>query len=350
MLFRPPLCRSITRERTSTMTISRRELLRNAFGIASAMAIPAPLLGCSGDGAASNQTRTDSAATEEAASAAAASDLPPPPTPEDAARLRRWAAQLRQDALVDADDPTGPAAVRVGELATGTPYEAYTLEQYLKGGGSPSRTEPLTLHLDRFDCVSLVESCLAVARVAHDPGEPTWESFARKMERMRYRGGEREGYTSRLHYFSEWLDDNARRGLVRVLGEELGGRADTRPLRFMSTHAESYPALAMPGILGEIEEMERSLDGVPRWVVPTASIDSVSDRIETGDILAFATSIEGLDVTHAAFAYRDDAGVLRVLHAPLSGGVVEITESTLPQYVAAIRSSTGILIARPLWG
>ena len=123
-----------------------------------------------------------------------------------------------------------------------------------------------------------------------------------------------------------------------------------RPLRFMSTHADAYPALAEPGILAEIAEMERTLDGAPRWVIPTASIESVSDRIETGDILAFATSIEGLDVTHAAFAYRDESAVLRVLHAPLSGGVVEITDSTLPQYVAAIRSATGILVARPLWG
>ena len=61
-------------------------------------------------------------------------------------------------------------------------------------------------------------------------------------------------------------------------------------------------------------------------------------------------SIEGLDVTHSAFAYRGADGVLRVLHAPLSGGVVEVTESTLPQYVAAIRRATGILVARPLWG
>ena len=45
-----------------------------------------------------------------------------------------------------------------------------------------------------------------------------------------------------------------------------------------------------------------------------------------------------------------EALLLRVLHAPLSGGVVEVTESTLPEYVAAIRSSTGILVARPLWG
>ena len=54
--------------------------------------------------------------------------------------------------------------------------------------------------------------------------------------------------------------------------------------------------------------------------------------------------------THAAFAYRGADGVLRVLHAPLSGGVVEVTRATLPEYVAAIRRSTGILIARPLRG
>ncbi len=328
------------------MTISRRELLRSALGIASAMAIPAPLLGCaegeSGDGA--------DPATEGPPAPAGGEAQTAPPGPEDEARLVRWAGQLREEGLVDPDDPTGRAAARVGELAAGTPYEAYTLEAYLKAGGSPSRTEPLTLHLDRFDCVSLVESCLAVARVAHGPGAPAWSSFADEMERMRYRGGVREGYVSRLHYFSEWLDDNARRGLVTILGEELGGHADTRPLRFMSTHADAYPALAMPEVLTQIGEMERSLDGTPRWVIPTASIESVSDRIETGDVLAFATSIEGLDVTHAAFAYRDAAGVLRVLHAPLSGGVVEVTESTLTQYVAAIRSATGILVARPLWG
>jgi len=53
-------------------------------------------------------------------------------------------------------------------------------------------------------------------------------------------------------------------------------------------------------------------------------------------------------VTHTAFAYRDREGILRVLHAPLSGGEVEITRATLPEYVAAIRRSTGILVARPL--
>jgi hypothetical protein len=36
--------------------------------------------------------------------------------------------------------------------------------------------------------------------------------------------------------------------------------------------------------------------------------------------------------------------------APLSGGVVEITRATLPEYLAAIRRATGVLVARPLRG
>jgi N-acetylmuramoyl-L-alanine amidase-like protein len=96
--------------------------------------------------------------------------------------------------------------------------------------------------------------------------------------------------------------------------------------------------------------MERRLDQHPRHVIPTKRIPEVVQKIETGDVLAFATEISGLDVTHAAFAYRDGDGVLRLLHAPLSGGVVEVTRTTLPEYVAAIRRSTGILVARPYKG
>ena len=165
---------------------------------------------------------------------------------------------------------------------------------------------------------------------------------------MRYRGGERRGYASRLHYFSEWISDGARRGLVRDLGAGLGGIEDARPLRFMTEHRSSYAALADGAAFGEVAATERSLDARPRRVVPTDRIAEVSHLIKSGDVLGFATAIPGLDVTHAAFAYRDADAVLRVLHAPLSGGVVEITGATLPQYVQAIRRSTGILVARPL--
>jgi len=310
--------------------VSRRDMLRAAAASMAALSLPAALAACARD------PRPD---------AQPASGSPPD---EDHLRLTSWSSRLRAEQLARAEVPAGRSATRVGELAIGSPYVAFTLEEYIRAGGDPAATEPLALSLTRFDCVSLVESCLAITRVADDTGAPTWEGFGREMERMRYRGGERRDYASRLHYFSEWISDGARRGLLRDLGTELGGVADARPLRFMTEHRSSYPALANETVFRDIGEMERSLDDRPRRVIATNRIPEVSDRIETGDVLAFATTIPGLDVTHSAFAYRDAAGVLRVLHAPLSGGAVEITTTTLPEYVAAIRRSTGILVARPL--
>jgi hypothetical protein len=306
--------------------VSRRDLLRNAALTAAVLALPSPLATCR-TGAAGD-TRTER-------------------SDPDQERLTAWTAALRADGSIQPEAPLGRNAIRVGELAVGTPYEPGTLEAYLRAGASPLH-EPLTLSLTRFDCVTLVEACLAVARLAAHEGSPTWERFGREIERMRYRGGERRGYTSRLHYFSEWITDGERRGLVKDLGVELGGAADTRPLRFMTEHRPSYPALVDDGVFREIGTMERRLDHHPRHVIPTKRIPEVVNRIETGDVLAFATEIPGLDVTHAAFAHRGGDGILRVLHAPLSGGVVEVTRATLPEYVAAIRRSTGILVARPL--
>jgi hypothetical protein len=307
-------------------------MLRAATLSVAAIALPIPLAACARDPRSEGQPAYQ------------------PEADEDRVRLTRWTTRLRTEELSRAEVPAGLSAVRVGELAVGTPYVAFTLEEYIRAGGDPSRTEPLALSLTRFDCVSLVESCLAVTRVADDRAAPTWERFGHEMERMRYRGGERRDYTSRLHYFSDWISDGARRGLLRDLGADLGGVADTRPLRFMTEHRASYPALANEKVFEGIAAMERRLDDEPRRVIPTERIPEVSDRIETGDVLAFATAIPGLDVTHSAFAYRDRDGVLRVLHAPLSGGAVEITSTTLPEYVAAIRRSTGILVARPLRG
>jgi len=290
------------------------------------LGLPAPLLACSRD---------------------REPDPDPDPDP-DRERLADWTRRLRDEGLTAGEVPLGRRASRTGELAAGTPYEPGTLDAYLRSGNPPPDTEPLTLFLTRFDCVTLVETCLAVGRIAVQAGEPSWERFGAEVERMRYRGGERDGYGSRLHYFSEWISDGARRGLVRDLGAELGGVPDARPLRFMTGHRGSYPALAGDAAFREIQAMERRLDGHPRQVVPTARLPEVVSEIMTGDVLAFATTIDGLDVTHAAFAYRAQDGILRVLHAPLSGGVVEVTGATLPEYVAAIRRSTGVLVARPL--
>lgn len=301
--------------------ISRRTLLRNVAAAAPVLLLPNPLSACMKGPAGILRDPSQR-------------------------RLSTWTTTLRSEGLASKKG-LGPSVSRVGELAAGAPYQPFTLDAYLKAGGSPS-SEPLTLSLTSFDCVTLVEACLGVARVAGDEGAPTWERFGREVERMRYRGGNRRGYTSRLHYFSEWIADGEKRGLVRDLGGELGGTEDKRPLRFMTQHRDRYPALVDDRVFRELEAIELSLDRSLRRVIPTKRIPQMVDRIQTGDVLAFATEIPGLDVTHTALAYRDEQETLRVLHAPLSGGVVEVTGATLPEYVAAIRRSTGIMVARPL--
>ena len=296
--------------------LSRRELLRTAAVGAAALMLPAKLVACN---------RAD----------------------PDLERLTRWVDVLRIEGLGKHHIPLGRAAVRAGELAAGAPYVPYTLEEYLRNGGSPL-LEPLTVSLSHFDCVTLVESCLAVARLARKDEAPTWRRFEQEVERMRYRGGKRTGYASRLHYFSEWISDGEKRGLVQDLSKELGGTADNRQLRFMTEHREQYLALRSDRLVDDIEEIERRISRTPRYVVAVERIPEIASRIEAGDVLGFATRISGLDVTHTAFAYRDKEGTLRVLHAPLSGGVVETTRATLPEYVAAIRRSSGILVARPI--
>jgi len=201
----------------------------------------------------------------------------------------------------------------------------------------------------KFDCVSLVEACLGVARTAAARADAGWDRYAQEIERMRYRRGMRSDYASRLHYFSEWITDGVRRGLVDDLGTTLGAEPDARPLRFMSQHRASYPALADDATFRAIEMRERLLDSSPRQVIAKARIPEIQDQLQTGDVLAFATSIEGLDVTHTGLAYRTADGVMRVLHAPLSGGVVQVSPGTVADYVNGLRNSTGILVARPLY-
>ena len=304
--------------------LSRRDLLRKVTLSTAVLMLPDVLAACKAETSARGKPSGD----------------------PDSQRLTTWIQTLMSEKLAETRVPLGRAAARVGELAAGTPYEPYTLEQYLGNGGSP-RQEPLTLSLTRFDCVTLVEACLAVARLASAKDAPNWQGLGRETERMRYRDGKRRGYSSRLHYFSEWISDGERRGLVKDIGADLNAAEDARPLRFMTEHRDRYPALKDEGVFQEIAAIERRLDDHPRRVVPTKRIPEVVDRIEHGDVLAFATEIPGLDVTHSAFAYRDGQGTLRVLHAPLSGGLVEVTHSTLPEYVAAIRRATGILVARP---
>ena len=171
-------------------------------------------------------------------------------------------------------------------------------------------------------------------------------AYAGYLEELRYRGGRLDGYPSRLHYFSEWLSDNAARGRLRLLAEGLGGVPDREPLSFMSAHRSAYPAMSRLGVPTAIRAMERRLnDGRPRWYLPENRIEAAAPGIQDGDRIAATSTLPGLDVAHTGLALWKD-GKLHLLHAPLVGKSVEISELPLADRIIGIKGQDGVMVAR----
>ena len=272
----------------------------------------------------------------------------------------------------------GDLVARIGERIVGTPYEPHTLE--LPG------PERLVINLEALDCVTFVENVLALARLAWsassgfaDPDgtgaadaresasagargygaagstaaalldEPAsfQAAYRDEIERIRYRGGALDGYASRLHYFSEWIADNEASALVDAISRELGGVADPSPIDFMSTHPGAYAQLADPDVLAEITRTESRLGQAERYYIPADGIDAAAAGIRDGDIIAATSTVPGLDVAHTGIALWKD-GTLRLLHAPLVGSHVRISEESLAERVGRIGGQDGIMVARPL--
>ena len=156
-----------------------------------------------------------------------------------------------------------------------------------------------------------------------------------------------DGYPSRLHYFSEWIADNEASGLLDAISRELGGVADTSPIDFMSTHLDAYRQLADPDVAAEITWVEARLREVARYYIPADAIEAASAGIQDGDIIAATSTVEGLDIAHTGIALWQD-GVLRLLHAPLVGSHVRISEESFAGRIGRMRGQDGIMVARPL--
>ena len=89
-----------------------------------------------------------------------------------------------------------------------------------------------------MDCTTFVETVLALALADKDK-ERNFGSFKKALQHIRYRGGVLNGYPSRLHYFSEWIKDNERKGIVKERTDEFSTLQQELHLNFMSTHPDS---------------------------------------------------------------------------------------------------------------
>ncbi|MEC9356190.1 MAG: N-acetylmuramoyl-L-alanine amidase-like domain-containing protein [Gemmatimonadota bacterium] len=240
----------------------------------------------------------------------------------------------------------GAVMAKIGRSFVGTAYVPGTLE--VEG------PESVVINFRGLDCVTFVENVFAMSRFVRTAearrllgdrksAEDFYESI---LSEHRYRNGQVRGYTSRLHYFSDWVGDNHQIGFVRDISAELRGIVDSEAIDFMSTHTDAYAQLVDMSNVSLIKETEERLSAVGRVYVPENRINEVVQEIHDGDIIAATSTLAGLDVAHTGLALWIDE-TLHLLHAPLVGAAVQISETSLAERINKIEGQDGIIIARP---
>ena len=227
------------------------------------------------------------------------------------------------------------------------------LDQPYVAGTQEGREERLRIYLTKTDCILFAETCLGLVRTVQRCGPlASFEDLAATLRRTRYRDGVVDGYASRLHYTTEWIRQGERTGVFEDVTEALGGVRDARRIDFMSTHPDSYAPLKGESQYakdnrGRIRDMETRVSALPRFYVPKERLAAVEDRIQSGDILCFATSIEGLDYSHVVIAYREKPGDrLTFIHASTAAKKVVVEPRTLEAYLQANPRTVGISVLR----
>ena len=236
----------------------------------------------------------------------------------DSIRIENWlkeAVNLPEDSC---------RTLHFAKQMLGIPYIAGTLDG--------NEEEQLVIRTDAVDCTTFVETVLAFC-IADKRGERDYEGFKKALKQIRYRDGILDGYTSRLHYFSDWIRDNEQMGFVKeCTSESVCCQPKELWLDFMTTHVDSYqPMKKNPELVKEMAFLEKEWQGMVVSLIPKEKLNLTSDElmVKNGDILAVTTSIKGLDVVHVGFAFWKGEK-LHLLHA--SSNAMKVIEDPQPLY------------------
>ena len=229
----------------------------------------------------------------------------------------------------------------------GKPYVGKTLEV--------NPREELAVNLRELDCTTLVENVVALVLTTRQQSI-RFQDFCHNLERVRYRDGHLDGYASRNHYFSEWIQSNERQGFVREITP--AGKASPLPFAdaqvlhctYMSQHPDRYPMLKGDAeALRQIKENERRVNGrtvryIPRRLLGRSRKELAC--VHDGDILAIVTKKEGLDVSHLGFAVWGTDHKLHLLNASQIHKKVVLEPMTLEEYMKKHPTQLGVRVIR----
>lgn len=222
------------------------------------------------------------------------------------------------------------------------PYVAHTLEV--------NDEEQLVINVNELDCTTLVETVTALTLCAYRKAY-TFQDYQQTLQAMRYCNGVIDRYTSRLHYFTDWIVENTKAGIVTEIQQPNPPftQVQTVKVNYMSQHPQNYKALkAHPEYVAEIAQMEKRLTGQKFRFIPKSEVKdtpAMREAVHDGDIIAITCNKPGLDIAHLGFAVWRNDGLHLLNASQLHKKVVE-EPMTLYQYLQKHPSHTGIRIIR----
>ncbi len=183
-------------------------------------------------------------------------------------------------------------------------------------GGGPALDEVFSATLGAFDCVTYLETVLALSVSS------SLSRFAEELRQMRYDSGLID-WRHRNHYMLDWVRINKERG--RILDITNG------PLTLERRRTLS--------VVEGISARETTFRFFPKRVFRRASA-----LAQTGDIILFVSNRKNLDVFHTGFLVAAE-GELLLRHATRSVGLVieQKTTDFLKQH-----RMPGFILLRPL--
>ncbi len=235
--------------------------------------------------------------------------------------------------------PMNELIVETGKYFLGTPYVNFTLEV--------REPEELIVNLRELDCVTFVESVVALAR-GIKAGESDFGAYCRNLPALRYRDGVLNDFTSRLHYFSDWIANNEAMGLVQDQTAAYGGLPYPIRVNMMSTKPNNYRQLkANPEMIPVIQRIEEEVISRRTMAyIPQEQADSVGAALSSGLIVGTTTNYL-MDITHCGFLIIEE-GKPYFMHASSTEKKVIITDITLREYLESKRTMNGFMAVEVL--
>ncbi|MDZ7880099.1 MAG: DUF1460 domain-containing protein [Saprospiraceae bacterium] len=243
---------------------------------------------------------------------------------------------------------TAQGVMRYGKSFLGYAYPKPTTDTGQQSGNTPLlrpiEEEALDVNLKKFDCVTFVENMVALTQTRR-AGSPTFDNFKKNLTNIRYRKSVID-YAARLHYFSDWLFENEKQGLLRNITKEIGGQTFSKAVFYMSYKKDTlYGNMADSATFVAVQAVEKEITKRQKFYIPKDKIPDIESKIRDGDIIAVTNRLEGMDIAHTGFALRKN-GRVYMIHASSQHHKVVVTNVPLADYVMKNKAQTGIMVGR----